>query len=559
MRILLLTHAFNSLSQRLYIELRQWGHEVSIEFDVNDAVTAEAIRLFQPDLILAPFLKRAIAESVWKTYPCIIVHPGIEGDRGPSSLDWAILNQETHWGVTCLQADAEMDAGPIWASVEFPMRKAKKSSLYRHEVTEAAVEAVRQTLDNMGNPAFSPRPLNPHAHGIRGQWRNPMAQSDRAINWRDDTTATILRKVSSADGVPGLRDTIAGTHVYLYDARPFAIRSTAMPGTVIARGQEAICCATRDGAIWFGHLRLANPGPAEPPFKLPATRVLTNRLDTSRLENSDEADEIRTERVGNIALLHFPFYNGAMSTRQCQRLNQAYQQLLQTDARVIVLMGGEDFFSNGIHLNTIEAAESPADESWQNINAMNDLCRSIITTRDKLTVSALQGNAGAGGVFLALAADQVFARDGIILNPHYKGMGNLYGSEYWTYRLPRRVGTEAANQIIRGCLPLGTAQAAELGLVDQILDRHPSGFYQELMNALKPLADDQTFKIRISHKQAQRQTDEASKPLENYREEELKKMHLNFYGFDPSYHFARYHFVHRTPKSRTPSYLAHHR
>jgi putative two-component system hydrogenase maturation factor HypX/HoxX len=36
-------------------------------------------------------------------------------------------------------------------------------------------------------------------------------------------------------------------------------------------------------------------------------------------------------------------------------------------------------------------------------------------------------------------------------------------------------------------------------------------------------------------------------------------MKLNFYGFDPSYHVARYHFVFKVPKSRTPLYLAKHR
>ena len=39
MRILLLCHSFNSLTQRLHVELREAGHEVSVEFDVNDAVT----------------------------------------------------------------------------------------------------------------------------------------------------------------------------------------------------------------------------------------------------------------------------------------------------------------------------------------------------------------------------------------------------------------------------------------------------------------------------------------------------------------------------------------
>ncbi len=51
----------------------------------------------------------------------------------------------------------------------------------------------------------------------------------------------------------------------------------------------------------------------------------------------------------------------------------------------------------------------------------------------------------------------------------------------------------------------------------------------------------------------------AEKPLEAYRAEELERMRKNFYGFDPSYHVARYNFVHKVPKSRTPLTLARHR
>lgn len=65
MRILLLTHAFNSLTQRIGAELRQRGHEVSVEFDISDSVTEEALAWFAPELIVAPYLRRAIPESVW--------------------------------------------------------------------------------------------------------------------------------------------------------------------------------------------------------------------------------------------------------------------------------------------------------------------------------------------------------------------------------------------------------------------------------------------------------------------------------------------------------------
>jgi putative two-component system hydrogenase maturation factor HypX/HoxX len=111
-RILLLTHAFNALTQRLFVDLRGLGHLVSVELDISDTNTEEAVRLFVPRLIIASYLRRAIPEVVWSHTPCLVVHPGVIGDRGPSALDWALLRGESVWGVTVLQAAADMDAGP---------------------------------------------------------------------------------------------------------------------------------------------------------------------------------------------------------------------------------------------------------------------------------------------------------------------------------------------------------------------------------------------------------------------------------------------------------------
>ena len=143
MKILLLCHAFNGLTQRLHCALREAGHAVTVELDIADAVTEEAVALADPDLIVAPFLKRRIPESVWSVRPCLVVHPGPPGDRGPAALDWAVLRGDTHGGVTVLQATGEFDAGPVWAWRTFALRgDASKAALYRQEVTRAAVEAA---------------------------------------------------------------------------------------------------------------------------------------------------------------------------------------------------------------------------------------------------------------------------------------------------------------------------------------------------------------------------------------------------------------------------------
>ncbi|MES9937080.1 MAG: enoyl-CoA hydratase-related protein [Sedimenticola sp.] len=558
MRILFICHSFNSLTQRLYVELSESGHKVSVEFDVNDVVTEEAVGLFEPDLIIAPFLKRAIPESIWRNHTCLVVHPGIVGDRGPSALDWAILNDEKAWGVTVLQANAEMDAGDIWASVDFPMRKATKASLYRNEVTEAAVSAVLSAVEKAASDIFKPQPLDYGKPDVRGELRPLMRQDDRWIDWQRDDTETVLRKIRCGDGFPGVKERIGERQLFLYDARPEG-ELNGEPGQLIARSGPAVCRATVDGAVWIGHMR--DPL-GDHPFKLPAVDLLSQEVEElPEIEATASSGyrEIWYEEANGVGYLHFPFYNGAMGTDQCQRLRQAYINARQRDTRVIVLMGGPDYWSNGMHLNLIEAAGSAADESWSNINAIDDLALEIITTDSHLTVSALCGNAGAGGVFLARAADQVWARRGVILNPHYKDMGNLHGSEYWSYLLPKYAGEENTRRITQGRLPMGSAEAQALGLVDGRFDVAPEQFTEQVMQEAEQLARHAGFEQLLQQKRLNRTEDEAVKNLAAYREEELEKMHLNFYGFDPSYHVARYNFVYKVPKSRTPLTIARHR
>ena len=563
MRILFLTHSFNSLTQRLYAELTQHGHVISIEFDINDAVTLEAVRLFQPDLIVAPYLRRAIPEAIWRQHLCLVVHPGIKGDRGPSALDWAILNGVQEWGVTVLQADAEMDAGPVWASVNFPMRAARKSSLYRNEVTEAAVTSVLQAIDRYEMGKFIPVHLNESRPDAHGKWQPLVQQSDRRIDWLADDTQTVLRKIHSADGSPGIEDALLGVACRLYDAcEEDSLRG--VPGEIIARRHGAVCRATRDGAIWIGHVKKIVPG--EKTFKLPAVVALQDKLGAvpevtvpldvppARLTYKD----IWYEEKAGVGYLHFDFYNGAMSTGQCQRLREAYLQACQRPTRVIVLMGGPDFWSNGIHLNCIEAADSPADESWRNINAMDDLAQAIIKTDSQLTIAALQGNTAAGGVFLALAADRLYARNGVVLNPHYKNMGNLYGSEYWSYLLPKRMG-EQGREIMGNRLPLGASAAKRAGLIDDCFGGSVNEFVAMIKSVAETLARDPSYETLLEAKRRRRVQDESVKSLETYRAEELERLKLNFYGFDPSYHVARYNFVFRVPHSWTPLHLARHR
>jgi putative two-component system protein, hydrogenase maturation factor HypX/HoxX len=310
-----------------------------------------------------------------------------------------------------------------------------------------------------------------------------------------------------------------------------------------------------------GHVRTATS------IKLPATSVLGAHLKgvPELLAPLDEepADrfgrrEIGYRRHGAVGVVSFDFYNGAMSTSHCRRLTAALRHAAAQPTRVLVIRSRGDVFSNGIHLNVIHAAPSPASEAWRNIDAIDDVCREIITCTSQLVVTAIGGNAGAGGVMLALGADRVIARDTVVLNPHYRTMG-LYGSEYWTYVLPRRVGDLEATRLTQQCLPIGAVQAERLGLVDKVVPGARREFDQTVIDLAVQLARRGDYARLLDQKRAARAAAEARKPLEAYRVEELAEMSRDIFDDRHGFADARRAFVTKEKPAATPGRLATHR
>jgi len=65
MKILFITSAHNSMSQRLLIELTDRGHQVSVALATSDEAMLTAVAEHAPNLIIAPMLKVAVPEAIW--------------------------------------------------------------------------------------------------------------------------------------------------------------------------------------------------------------------------------------------------------------------------------------------------------------------------------------------------------------------------------------------------------------------------------------------------------------------------------------------------------------
>ncbi|MDQ7045595.1 MAG: enoyl-CoA hydratase-related protein [Sulfurimonas sp.] len=542
MKILLLVTAFNSQTQGVYTYLQDKKHTVSVCFAINEKQILNEVQDFEPEMILCPFLKFYLPSSVYENYPTYIFHPGPRGDRGPNSLEYALQSHTKEWGLVILRANKDYDGGAIYAQIDFKVRDTYKASLYRQEITHNSIKALDVFFKNLQSDTQIAQLLNPI--------HEKFTQAKRQIDWTKDSTSTIVQKIYLSDSFPGVLDEILGVTCYLYGAH----KEDNLRGEVkeiLGKRDGAICIATLDGALWISHLKELSG------FKLPATYVLKQKLQgikENRLplifdKSYDTFYEIAMEKRDNVAYLCFNFHNGAMDTAQCIRLKYAVEYL-KTECEVLVLVGGMDFFSNGIHLNILEDSQKQGEDGWANINAMNDLVSAIIYADEVVTIASFGRNAGAGGVFLGLACDYAVAKEGVILNPHYKTLG-LSGSEYHTYTLPKKVGETLASQMLESCLPLSANKAKSCKMIDEVFAQDT--YYEDLHRYAISKHDSEYIWDKQDYLEANRAM------IEQKKEEELAVMHPEFWQDSSTFHTLRHDFVYKVCPIETPKRLQLHK
>ena len=268
------------------------------------------------------------------------------------------------------------------------------------------------------------------------------------------------------------------------------------------------------------------------------------------------------ENFNKTAYLYFDFYNGAMSTDQCSQLIDAMGYILsestvESPVHAVALMGGS-YFSNGIALNVVEAAADPANESWLNINRIDDVVHYLLhefPARGILTIAAIRGNAAAGGVALAAACDIAIAGSEVVLNPAYRAIG-LYGSEYHTLSYYGRCGKTNATKILRAMIPLSPLEAQRIGLIDYIFP----GTGEELEDYIRTHITMLLKPGCLKRGFWKANVDTSASALARVRATELSEMSKDFWSArSVRYHDRRFDFVRKVKPTQTPLRFAKHR
>ncbi len=455
------------------------------------------VKRHNPKLVVCPYMTTRIPASVHEKYRTLIFHPGPPGDRGPSSLDYAIIDGKLRWGGIVIAATHDpMDEGPLYASglLEVPPG-ATKSSLYNGLMAALALDLIVEAVAKAFDQSFVPIPFADGPRPDPTATKRPLLKKEArrdAFSW-GQSADEVLRRIRAGDGSPGQPTALCGQAVRVFDAHGPKEWKYGTPGEVVAIRDEAVLvCVGGDQAVWIGQVRLDELGA----IKLPTTIALGEHLPRLRALPSlqtwtpGEHSEILYWELNGVGYLMLTHYNGAMSPPQAERATAALRAAKARPTKVLVLLGN----STGINLCTIAARPTPAErgnEAYSSIKAINRFVREILTPKPgQLIIYAFTGSAAAGGAHLAWGAPLVLAPNGPgLLSLSYIGMG-LTGSEFHSRTLPERVGKQRASILL---MPdsdvVDFVEAKELGLVDELGPGDPSSYMEWVVARASALTD----------------------------------------------------------------------
>jgi methionyl-tRNA formyltransferase len=153
------------------------GRELSTSI-VKQIAEAHGLPVWQPDDVhtIAPDIKKldhpiGVLVSYGKIIPQSIIdlfEPGIINlhpsllplYRGPSPIESAILNGDTETGVTIMQLNKAMDAGPFYTQVIVPLNDTETGPELETQLAELGAQELSLTLPAIMNGSLLPIPQN---------------------------------------------------------------------------------------------------------------------------------------------------------------------------------------------------------------------------------------------------------------------------------------------------------------------------------------------------------------------------------------------------------------
>jgi methionyl-tRNA formyltransferase len=213
----------------------------------TETAAAEMAEL-RPDLMVMAFVTLFVPEPVLDapTHGSIQYHPSLLPlHRGPSAINWAIIQGDAKTGVAIFWPDEGLDTGPVLLLKEVEITDDDTlGSLYFDKLFPLGVEAMMESVDLVREGRAPKIPQDDD----KASYESWCRKADVEIDWRKPVR-DVYNLIRGANPRPGAWTTIDGREVEVLDCERVDDDPGAPPGQVVAVDGERLVVAAGGGAI----------------------------------------------------------------------------------------------------------------------------------------------------------------------------------------------------------------------------------------------------------------------------------------------------------------------
>jgi methionyl-tRNA formyltransferase len=218
---------------------------------------AQRLKELKPDLFVV--VSFGLMLPNWSlelpTVGAINVHPSLlPKHRGPSPIQWAILNGEDKTGITIMKIVEKMDAGNIIYQEGATINKEDNAITLSARLSEKASEMLPEVINKI------------RSHGMmegieqkdeEATYTPIITKEMGKIDWHK-TGTEIARQVKAFILWPTAYTFLNDVLFKIFDGNTDIVHRDNLPGTILEKNRDGILVATADGSILVREVQLEN-------------------------------------------------------------------------------------------------------------------------------------------------------------------------------------------------------------------------------------------------------------------------------------------------------------
>jgi methionyl-tRNA formyltransferase len=185
----------------------------------------------------------------------INVHPSLlPKHRGPSPMQWAILNGDEITGITIMKMVEKMDAGNIIYQEHATIDRDDNTITLSKKLSERSAKILPEIIDYINEKGL----VEGTEQKIEEATYTPIIKKEMGkINW-DKKATEIVRQIKAFALWPTAYTTLDNVLLKIFDGEINAINRKEIPGMILGKNKEGILVSTVDGSILIKEIQLEN-------------------------------------------------------------------------------------------------------------------------------------------------------------------------------------------------------------------------------------------------------------------------------------------------------------